>query len=93
MSRLDAAVDRHPLPRPPTVATVGEAADYCRLSVRTLRRAIASKALPVQRVGARVLISYEALDRFLGVDAQDRPAAVNGPTAKAADDTTATEVP
>ncbi len=47
------------------VMSVKEAAEHSRLSVSCVRSAIKTGKLKVTRVGRRVLIHREALDRFL----------------------------
>ena len=54
-----------PVIRPPAYCTYGEGAIYTRLSERTLRRAVGTRRLRAFRVGARVVLSYEDLDRFV----------------------------
>jgi excisionase family DNA binding protein len=45
-----------------------EAAQMLSIGVRTLDRLIAEKQLPVRRVGRRVLITRDALERFIKRD-------------------------
>jgi excisionase family DNA binding protein len=44
--------------------TRDEAADYLRVSVATIARAIAQKRIAVVRIGRRVVFTFEALDAF-----------------------------
>ncbi len=52
--------------RPSPVATIEEAAEYCRLSTKTIRRFVACGKLRGNRVGKRILITFAALDRLIG---------------------------
>jgi len=61
----DTAGARTP-PRPPEFATPSEAAAYTRLSIRTLRRAVADGRLPAYRVGGRPRFRYRDLSHFVG---------------------------
>ncbi len=44
--------------------TRDEAADYLRVSVATIARAIARKRIAVTRIGRRVVFTFDALDAF-----------------------------
>jgi excisionase family DNA binding protein len=46
----------------------GEAAEMLSISPRTLDRLIAEKQLPVRRIGRRVLITRDALEKFTRKD-------------------------
>ena len=56
--------------------TVEEAADFTGIGRNTLRQLISWEAMPVVKVGRRVLIRTDDLDRFLainrGIDLRDR---------------------
>jgi excisionase family DNA binding protein len=64
--------------RLPAYASVAEAATYTRLGERTLRRAIKAGTLIPRRTGARVLLRYDELDRFLRESPATRPASRPG---------------
>ena len=49
----------------PKLYTPEEMAKVCRVSLRTVRRWIADKELPVHRLGRKVFVSEEDLARFL----------------------------
>lgn len=51
--------------RPPLALSLEAAAEALGLSVRTVRRLVASGQLPASRVGRRVLIEASALDALL----------------------------
>lgn len=51
--------------RPPEFATPAEAAAYTRLSIRTLRRAVAEGRLTAYRVGGRPRFRYADLSGFV----------------------------
>ena len=54
-----------PDPPPAELATVEEAAAYCRLSVRALFRAVGRKQLPRLRIGGNLRFRLEDLDAFM----------------------------
>jgi excisionase family DNA binding protein len=47
-----------------------EAAEMLNIGIRTLDRLIAEKELPVRRIGRRVLITRDALEKFTRKDHQ-----------------------
>jgi excisionase family DNA binding protein len=54
-----------PGPPRPKLLTIDEVADRTSLSERTVRRLIASGALPAHRIGRAVRVSEDDLARFL----------------------------
>lgn len=54
----------------PDVLTVTEAAEFLRLGRNSVYQAIQRKELPSVRVGRRVLIPKESLERFLAAPSE-----------------------
>ena len=51
---------------PPKFLTVAETASFTTLSVRTIKSSIAQGKLRVRRIGRRVIVPLESVQKFLG---------------------------
>ena len=60
-----ATVESSPAARPPAYTSITGASTYTSLSVRTIRELISRGRLPQHRVGARVLLAFDDLDRLV----------------------------
>ena len=54
-----------PLPQPQGYTSIAGAAAFSSLSAKSVRKLIDDKVLTVSRVGGRILISYEELNRVI----------------------------
>jgi excisionase family DNA binding protein len=66
----------HPTVETPWMTAV-EASLYIRLSLSWVKKATAAGAIPVSRIGRRVLYSRESLDRFIQSQAAPAGGATN----------------
>lgn len=65
MSAATATARPRPALSPPGYASLAQAAGYCTLGVRTLRRHIRAGRLVAHKVGGRVMIAYRDLDALV----------------------------